>query len=320
VNATCELVNSCWSCIPRKQSHSSAEQWAMSDSEDGDSYHEEGFPSLQCDQDDEGSVDSLPDLVLSAATTLSQTTQELLDQLDLTGSLDVATDFDSDYSIPGKQVTVTANGLQARYVDETKLDLPTITASARYRSYLNIAQYEEADSDEDSVTNKFTSLGLDKQVEQRRLWAEELAIVDGQIQGLEMELRQQARRALLLKRKLGLTAWREFSGDMKEGLNRLQERLESSEAISRMTNTLAEWERGWQGIRAKAAEELGKAQKAAEEGMRKSQKAAEEGMRKASISLQEKGILEASQEYKGKRVDGATRENAGCKVVLGEAE
>ena len=75
MNATCELVNSCWSCIPRKQSHSSAEQWAMSDSEDGDSYHEEGFPSLQCDQDDEGSVDSLPDLVLSAATTLSQTTQ-----------------------------------------------------------------------------------------------------------------------------------------------------------------------------------------------------------------------------------------------------
>ena len=45
----------------------------MSDSE-GDSYHEEGFPSLQCDQDD-GSVESLPDLVLSAATTLSQTTQ-----------------------------------------------------------------------------------------------------------------------------------------------------------------------------------------------------------------------------------------------------
>ena len=47
----------------------------MSDSE-GDSYHEEGFPSLQCDQeDDSGSVESLPDLVLSAATTLSQTTQ-----------------------------------------------------------------------------------------------------------------------------------------------------------------------------------------------------------------------------------------------------
>ena len=45
----------------------------MSDS-DGDSYHEEGFPSLQCDQDT-GSLESLPDLVLSAATTLSQTTQ-----------------------------------------------------------------------------------------------------------------------------------------------------------------------------------------------------------------------------------------------------
>ena len=118
----------------------------MSDSEDGDSYHEEGFPSLQCARDDdEGSVDSLPDLVLSAATTLSQTTQvqisksnramelkykarlfyhvaicfdkvtdfvincffaqELLDQLDLTGSLDVTSDFDSDYSIAGEQVS-----------------------------------------------------------------------------------------------------------------------------------------------------------------------------------------------------------------------
>jgi len=285
----------------------------MSDSE-GDSYHEEGFPSLQCDQDDDaGSVDSLPDLVLSAATTLSQTTQELLDQLDLTGSLDVTTDFDSDYSVSGEKVTVTADGLQARYIDQSKLDLPAITASARYRSYLNIAQYEEADSDEDSVTNKFTSLGLDKQLEQRRLWAEELAIVDGQIQGLEMELRQQARRALLLKRKLGLTAWREFSEDMKEGINRLQERLQSSETISRMSNTLVEWERGWQGIRAKAAEELARAQKAAEEGMRK-----------ASLSLQEKGILEPSQEYRGQgssREDTGTKETSGCKqVLLEEAE
>ena len=42
----------------------------MSDSE-GDVYHEEGFPSLHSA---EGSVDSLPDIVLSS-TSLSQTTQ-----------------------------------------------------------------------------------------------------------------------------------------------------------------------------------------------------------------------------------------------------
>lgn len=282
----------------------------MSDSE-GDSYHEEGFPSLQCDQDD-GSVESLPDLVLSAATTLSQTTQELLDQLDITGSLDVTNDFDADYAVAGEQVTVTADGLQARYIDQSKLDLPAITAAARYRSYLNIAQYEEIDSDEESVTNKFTSLNVDKQLEQRRLWAEELAIVDGQIQGLQMELRQQARRALLLKRKLGLTAWREFSEDMREGINRLHERLQGSETVSRMSSTLGEWERGWQGIRVKAMEELARAQKAAEEGMRK-----------ASLSLQEKGILEPSREYKGplsSEVNPTVKDIAGCKVVLSEAD
>ena len=52
----------------------------MSDS-DGDSYHEEGFPPLECctpslgeDVEGEGSFDSLPDLVLSS-TALSKTTQ-----------------------------------------------------------------------------------------------------------------------------------------------------------------------------------------------------------------------------------------------------
>jgi len=279
----------------------------MSDS-DADSYHEEGFPSLQCDQDT-GSLESLPDLVLSAATTLSQTTQELLDQLDLTGSLDVTNDFDSDYSVVGDQVTVTADGLQARYVDKTKLDLPAITASARYRSYLNIAQYEEVDSDDESVANKFTRLGEDKQLEQRRLWAEELAIVDGQIQGLEMELRQHARRALLLKRKLGLTAWREFSEDMKEGINRLQERLQGWDAVSRMNNTLGDWERGWQGLRAKAAEEVARAQKAAGEGIRR-----------ASQSLQERGILESAQIYKASNPSSAAKDVSDSKVIQEEGE
>ena len=71
--ATCELCTA--GAFPASNRCIPPEHWAMSDSE-GDSYHEEGFPSLQCDQeDDSGSVESLPDLVLSAATTLSQTTQ-----------------------------------------------------------------------------------------------------------------------------------------------------------------------------------------------------------------------------------------------------
>ena len=36
--------------------------------------------------------------------TLVGNSQELLDQLDLTGSLDVTTDFDSDYSVSGEKV------------------------------------------------------------------------------------------------------------------------------------------------------------------------------------------------------------------------
>ena len=39
---------------------------------------------------------------------LTLVSQELLDQLDLTGSLDVATGFDSDYSVSGEQVNLTS--------------------------------------------------------------------------------------------------------------------------------------------------------------------------------------------------------------------
>ena len=41
--------------------------------------------------------------------TLVGNSQELLNQLDLTGSLDVRADFDSDYSVAGEQVTKSPN-------------------------------------------------------------------------------------------------------------------------------------------------------------------------------------------------------------------
>ena len=69
------------------------------------------------------------------------------------------------------------------------------------------------------------------------------------------------RRALLLKRKLGLTAWREFSDDMREGVARLQVRtpqyywaildcsVQASPGVQRITEVMTEWERGWAGLR-----------------------------------------------------------------------
>ena len=54
-------------------------------------------------------------------------------------------------------------------------------------------------------------------------WARELSDLDTEIQELEERLRLKVRHAQTLKRSLGVTAWREFSDDIREGMKRLQE-------------------------------------------------------------------------------------------------
>ena len=62
------------------------------------------------------------------------------------------------------------------------------------------------------------SLSPEIQSQQRVAWARELSLLDTEIQELEERIRVKARQAQTLKRSLGLTAWREFSADIKEGM------------------------------------------------------------------------------------------------------
>jgi len=69
----------------------------------------------------------------------------------------------------------------------------------------------------------FQGLSADEQERQREEWKAELAKTEEEILTLKQVLASKERHAQGLKRRLGITAWREFSEDMTQGLKNLQE-------------------------------------------------------------------------------------------------
>ena len=73
-----------------------------------------------------------------------------------------------------------------------------------------------------------------------------------------MQIRQRAHHAQLLKLKLGITAWREFSQDMKEGWARLRESPMWTAVEEGLAGLVGRVEGEADKVRLKASEELQK--------------------------------------------------------------
>jgi len=190
----------------------------MSDCElhyESDEYHEDSFQDLHRD-------DSLPDLVLSSSLTRES-------DLDLTSHLlEPPTDLDSEYFNTDQVTTsvrATDGGIRVTYTDTEK---PYVTqrissCADRYRNYLNLTVPSDEESGDETMQEEFKSLSPETQTLHRESWASELAELDKEIVGLEEQIRRKVREAAQLKQKLGLTAWREFSQDLREGMKKLKE-------------------------------------------------------------------------------------------------
>lgn len=82
----------------------------------------------------------------------------------------------------------------------------------------------EATSPTDSVIQgDFGTLSSAEQERQRDEWKAELAKTEDEILTLRQVLTSKEAHAAGLKRRLGITQWREFSEDMQQGLKNLQE-------------------------------------------------------------------------------------------------
>merc|ERR1711863_229065 len=90
---------------------------------------------------------------------------------------------------------------------------------------MGIVQYcQDINSPTDSVIGRdFQELSAEEQERQREEWKAELKKTEEEILTLKQVLTAKERHAAGLKRRLGITAWREFSEDMTQGLKNLQD-------------------------------------------------------------------------------------------------
>ena len=117
----------------------------------------------------------------------------------------------------------------------------------------------------------------------------------------------------MLKRKRGLTAWREFSDDMKEGIHKLKEspmyhKVEATlnETMQELTNLVVTSDDFMFKTLDNVEESVEKAISKASVGLKKATKKTSEGLlsaqRKASHSLQRLGVLDPPKLYRKKDI------------------
>ena len=116
----------------------------------------------------------------------------------------------------------------------------------------------DATSPTDSViAGDFGSLSAAEQERQRDEWKSELAKTEDEILTLKQVLASKEAHAAGLKRRLGITQWREFSEDMVQGLKNLQESSaykKTAEGLNAAKNKTATM---WSSVTASASASTG---------------------------------------------------------------
>ncbi|XP_015012129.2 tumor protein D54 isoform X5 [Drosophila erecta] len=92
----------------------------------------------------------------------------------------------------------------------------------------NTANLSEPASPANSVASaeiaaEFAALSVEEKEQRRAEWSQELARVEEEINTLRTVLASKTRHASDLKRKLGITVWKEVTDDMNQGLKNLKE-------------------------------------------------------------------------------------------------
>lgn len=71
--------------------------------------------------------------------------------------------------------------------------------------------------------NELAGLSLEEQEAQRAEWSQELSRVEEEIQTLRTVLASKIHHSTELKRKLGITVWKEITDDVSSGLKNVKE-------------------------------------------------------------------------------------------------
>ncbi|XP_017038689.1 uncharacterized protein LOC108086306 isoform X3 [Drosophila ficusphila] len=130
----------------------------------------------------------------------------------------------------------TMRDVRVTFIDFSKPYLAKISNSDNYKRFLNIghrsrdntANLSDPASPAASVASaeiaaEFAALSVEEKEQRRAEWSQELARVEEEINTLRTVLASKTRHASDLKRKLGITVWKEVTDDMNQGIRNLKE-------------------------------------------------------------------------------------------------
>ncbi|KAH8277821.1 hypothetical protein KR018_007996 [Drosophila ironensis] len=128
----------------------------------------------------------------------------------------------------------TMRDVKVTFIDFSKPYLAKISNSENYKRFLNIGQKDntanlsEPASPAASVASaeiaaEFAALTVEEKEQRRAEWSQELARVEEEINTLRTVLASKTRHASDLKRKLGITVWKEVTDDVNQGLRNIKE-------------------------------------------------------------------------------------------------
>ncbi|XP_034477964.1 uncharacterized protein LOC117784358 isoform X5 [Drosophila innubila] len=131
----------------------------------------------------------------------------------------------------------TMRDVKVTFIDFSKPYLAKISNSDNYKRFLTIGHtakvYNSANLSEPAspaasvasaeIAAEYAALTLEEKEQRRAEWNQELARVDEEINTLRTVLASKTRHASDLRRKLGITVWKELTDDVNQGVKNLKE-------------------------------------------------------------------------------------------------
>ncbi|XP_043679240.1 uncharacterized protein LOC122634400 isoform X2 [Vespula pensylvanica] len=117
------------------------------------------------------------------------------------------------------------------FQDFSKPYLAKIINSQNYKKFLELVKGEDASlhpagslsPSADNAANELQGLTLEEQESQRAVWNAELTKIEEEINTLRHVLASKVRVSQELKRKLGISVWKELTDDVNQGLKNVKE-------------------------------------------------------------------------------------------------
>ncbi|XP_020287373.1 uncharacterized protein LOC109856471 isoform X1 [Pseudomyrmex gracilis] len=164
------------------------------------------------------------------------------------GNLSIETEFlQEEGSQDGRKKK--RRSVRVIFQDLSKPYLAKISNSQNYKKFLELVKGEDASlhsagslSPADSVTNELQGLSLEEQEQQKAEWNAELARVEEEIQTLRHVLANKIKVSQDLKRKLGISVWKELTDDVNQGIKNVKESQvyqNVGETLGRLTRTVS---------------------------------------------------------------------------------